>query len=138
MASDVARLIVKYLQESKSLDCEELKDLFKQKKEQDAYDLRNNVKRQVSSYIKANVQPNKTSMVINVSTPGCVARYMRKLPHSNSEDMYTFSINDIEHIVTNLESKTLIKEAIVPLDLKWKVRNVDHYIEVSWSHWDTE
>lgn len=152
MASDVARLIIEYLNSDKSLDGLELKEMFKKKIKIDADHVREKLKRLVSNHIANNVQPVHNTLVLHsdiimgggnvqfdefsiASTPPGRVGELQK-------DVCTLKAAFNYITIKNPESRKLIQDAIVPLDLKWTVEYKKEYkcyvLIVNWAHWHDE
>lgn len=149
---NLAKMIWEMAKNDTLLDGLELKEMYKKKIKLDADAQRVLLKKIVSDYIKSNYQPVKTKIslsneMISGGMANCVTHSFR--PNSGPpmsaekkqelEDniyAYKYTFGFIE--VTNRESQNLIKYAIIPLGLKWKLVNASGYnspIEISWDHW---
>lgn len=149
---NLAKMIWEIAKNDKTLDGLELQEMYKKKIRIDADDQKEKLKKIVADYIKGNYQPVKTSIILaNDMITGGVAQYTqhqlrpnsgppmpeeRRTELNNNIYAYKYQFGYIE--VTNRESQNLIKYAILPLGLKWKLNTMNGYnsqIVISWDHW---
>jgi hypothetical protein len=149
---NLAKMIWEIAKNDKTLDGLELQEMYKKKIRIDADDQKEKLKKIVADYIKGNYQPVKTSIVLeNNGIIGGMATYTqhqlrpnsgppmteeRRTELNNSIYAYKHQFGYME--VTNRESQNLIKYAILPLGLKWKLQSWNGYnsqIVISWDHW---
>ena len=153
MSRDVARLIWKLSKEDKNLDGLELQAMYKKKIKIDADMQREKLKNLVSNFIKNNYQPVKSKTILSSDViVGGTATSTKHQIHPNrgdqmspekraglDENIYAYKSSSFDYVeVTNRESQNLIKYAIVPLSLNWKLENPYNWnsnIEISWDHW---
>lgn len=54
----------------------------------------------------------------------------------NSNNIYTTKIDETFYFeVCNQETKFLIENVLIPLDLKWKINEYEKTLQLSWDHW---
>jgi hypothetical protein len=149
---DIAHLIAEYVNNDTSLDGLELKEMYFKKIRLDCNSVRESLKKLISSHIQNNVQPEHnelkidplcvygTSKVTLIETSKSRVLDLKQLEKLEN-DIYTYSTPErLSYLtVTDGACKNLICNAIIPLDLKWRLdwSNVDkgYVIVVSWAHW---
>lgn len=153
MSNDIANLIWQFAKNDKSLDGLELQQMYKKKIKIDADEQRGNLKKIIADHIKKKLQPINTKIVLDDDQIiGGLANSRKHEIRPNrgtnmtpekkaklDENIYAYQANEFRYIeVTNQASQMLIKCAIIPLNLKWKLQNDYNNtsnIEVSWGHW---
>ena len=145
MAHDVAKLIWEISKNDKSFEGLSLKELYKKKRRIEQDEMRSNLSKLVSDFIKEN-PTTKCSMTIHknsaiLGTGGLVYVKIRSLDTNFNPEITTsiFSqkIDDTTWFcVTNNDSKSLIEEGFIPLDFKWSINTFHSCFNISWEHWD--
>jgi hypothetical protein len=157
MSKDITNMIIEYIENDKLTDKLtdglELKDMFRKKIKMDASDMKYRLKELVSNHIREHQQPIDSSLKLNstkirgggsVIANDTLKANTRGTARENflQNDIYTTTNESSYLTVTNMDSKSLILNAIIPLDLRWHIEwnNAAHtqIIVVSWSHWENE
>jgi hypothetical protein len=105
----------------------------------------------VYNHIKNNVQPENNTLElydyrksINGVTIENFAKCKREeVSKSYPDDVeFIFIYDSYEYIVKDMQTRSLIENAILPLGLKWYVRYYHSYsilaIVITWDHWENE
>lgn len=149
MAKDVAHIIFDLAKNDKNLDGLHLKQLFMKKSQIDANNTCKALKKLVTEYMKSNLQPVMCTLKLDNDQikGGQFSKYIVKPTIYGQpdtildKDIYTFKDGGSYRIITNKHTKHLIKNAILPLNLKWTGKfqyHCTYAIVVTWDHWDPE
>lgn len=146
---NLAKMIWDIAKADKDLDGLALRDMYKKKIRIDADEQREKLKGLVADHIQKNYQPVKNKMVLtnDMIIGGTANKETHKIRDGMTQEqrerldnsIYAYKSSNFDYAeVTNRESRNLIKYAIIPLDLKWKLQTPHNWssnIEISWDHW---
>lgn len=140
MAKDLARHIYKLAYDTDG-DTEDLQKFYEQRLRQSKREIYDQLHEIVKAQMKKTLQPAGSSMRLPGSIQGSNCRFeslpedkKSKLAEEDKIYLQYSQTSKTVYIVTNEESRFLIKHAIIPLRLKWSIV-YDSQIEVSWDHW---
>jgi hypothetical protein len=148
MSKDIGRVIWDMAKSDKTLDGKNLREDFFKKIELDKDLIRESLREKVLDHIKMKIQPFNTYIILNDanmmfgSMPNTKMTYITNdnremLENDAKTNRYLKKdrgiSGDAYFEIVNSETKYLIDNAILPLNLEWSINK--GYITVSWSHW---
>ena len=146
MSHDLARKIWELsLVDVPEDDVLELKHHFHQGIAKDKIRIRKNLKKLVLKTIKKEYQPVVTTLILTnhaiaggePSQHSTKKHKIRDASVELKESIFTIKSGIFDLIeISDHATKFLIENAILPLDLKWKIVGLGSgYVKVSWTHW---
>lgn len=144
MANDVAKIIWNMAKNDKSFEGLTLKETYNKKKQIESNEIRKKLFDIISDHIKKNPTTSNTLMLSNCGLRGINPIFEKKRVgevndvRTNEMKCFDKKDNSVFFEVTNEESKNLIKEGFIPLDLKWNIDTMYNTFTVSWGHWYTQ
>lgn len=143
MAKDVANIIWEMAKNDRDYDGLKLKELYLKKMRNDCEDLRKTLSAIVEKNIKTKKQPHFSEVTL------CVSGIENAISggHASTKPSVAtaYGVSDLVYKrfeaygeVTNVDTIVLIREAILPLGLKWWCGShnaLQTSVTVSWAHW---
>lgn len=140
MSHDIARIIYKLAKEDATLYSDDLQSFFKQHH----INARNKMIADLSDAVKKHISENISPLSMEMYLPGTIyqadktANVKKKLDEISEEDkIYACPVANDPHsvwLITNKPARYIIKNAILPLKLRWILTQEDK-IKVTWYHW---
>jgi len=126
----------------------DLKQVYKNKIQMDRNKHRVDLEKFVREYIIKKYQPIHNSVILdrNCDIEGTYLKYLKHSAEQMTDikkkeladNIYVCYKYGVYYEISNIETKNLIKYAILPLDLKWALNDDLTNMIVSWHHWNKE
>lgn len=144
MSRDVARIIVDMINADKTLDGLKLKEMFMKKVDMDGDEIKQKLRDLVAAKIKSERQPLRCEIILTDATifgGNCTIKYYQTEQPKSPFIQQMPNDPRVWVEITNPETRFLIKYAVLPLQLQWKLNQQQNgygSICVTWKHWADE